>query len=738
MPVRPWVAQQNVHGTSSGADMLWSTLRYRWTIIVVSIFISAPMIAGVWTQIIPEYQARAEVRVRPIIPRLVFRTEDNGAIPFYDSFVNTQVSLIRSRTVVQRALDRDEVQQTQWYAAPPRGFLQKLRGEPDPPLERLREDLMVRPRPRTEIIDVSFTCTSGSEAKVIVDAVLEQYVTYVGERSNETEEKLFRQLVEQHASLLREIQEQEEVCSELRKSLGTAIPEQLIAGRRVYLDGLQVRMRELRNTIALLEWQAAQVEVADNNDTATAPVIAETNPEQRYYEDEEWRQLDLDARMIQHQIASSIYTSEHPEMQKLTKNLEFAQTLLRERETQLDELWRRRLGNAARMPAAGINVDDVGLEQAAMPIEYQLARAKQEEKLLREESDRQQEEFKSLLDTAELLESESSALAYKRQVFAAVRDRLEQKKMERNVPGSIDILMKAFSPSKPSQDRRAVFTAMSLVFGFGVGGGFAFLRAMRNQTVHSAKDIPLPMQTPLLGQVPLVRGRYLAGSSPSGEVKENQSRLVESIRVLRTALLARLAGQKRVTVLVTSSDAGTGKSSFTMMLGKSLASAGKKILLIDADFYKMALSRRFELLERSGFIESLNSKTVEWQTMCPTKTPNLDVMPAGTRGPEDMAPEEIANGAFKACIGQLFEQYGYDIILLDSAPVLPIADALILAGQVDGTIMVERESVSQRTHILTALDRLSSAGGRLLGTVFVGSLSREQYGYGYGYGHRES
>jgi Mrp family chromosome partitioning ATPase len=91
--------------------------------------------------------------------------------------------------------------------------------------------------------------------------------------------------------------------------------------------------------------------------------------------------------------------------------------------------------------------------------------------------------------------------------------------------------------------------------------------------------------------------------------------------------------------------------------------------------------------------------------------------------------EEIANGAFKTCIGQLRQQY--DIILLDSSPILPVADATILSGQVDGTIMVEREFVSRRAHVANALARLDSAGGLLLGTVFIGSGDGEDYGYGY-------
>lgn len=113
-------------------------------------------IFGVWTLIIPQFQANSEVRVQPIIPRLVFKTENNGLIPLYDSYVNTQVSIIRSQTILQRVLDQREVQETLWYKNPSKSILQKLGGKEVPPLERIRDALSAQPRPSTEIIDVSF------------------------------------------------------------------------------------------------------------------------------------------------------------------------------------------------------------------------------------------------------------------------------------------------------------------------------------------------------------------------------------------------------------------------------------------------------------------------------------------------------------------------------------------------------------------------------------------------------
>jgi capsular exopolysaccharide synthesis family protein len=710
-----------------------SILRFKWTILIVFVLVSAPIIAAVWTQIVPRYEARAEVRVRPIIPRLVFRTDDNGAIPFYDSFVNTQVSIIRSLTVLQRVLDQPEIQKTKWYTNPPESLMERVRGSPVPAIERLRDGLSARPRPRTEIVDVSFVDPVAKEAKLIVDAVLQQYMKYIGEQSSATEDKLYRELTAQHNSLGNEIQSREKTCTDLCKSLGTDAPQELISSKRVRLDETQARLSELRNKIAALEWQMKQMGADSNDGSAALPNGMEKQP--KYYEDAEWRRLDLGVKTIQHQIANSIQGPNHPGRIRLTNDLKFAEELLRQREAQLGEQWQERLKNVTARSMTATTANGPGSAEGVMTAEYQLALAKHEEQLLQAELEKQQTEFKGLFEIAQSLEKENTELRHKRELYDAVRQRLDQKNVERNVPGSIEVSTLAYSPTRPANDRRIVFTIMALFAGLGLGGGAAFLRASRNQAIYAAKDMPQPMQAPFLGHIPSVRLKRLPGRLLSDEIEQNQVLLNESIRVLRTALLSRLNGQGSTTVLVTSADEGTGKSSSTILLGKSIAQAGKKVLIIDADLHKRTLSKRFSLLDMPGLIESLSDKTIDNLPLYPTKTPGLDIMPAGKRSNSDPVFEEIANGGFKTCIRRLFKQCSYDIILVDSPPILPVADAIILAGQVDGVIMVEREHVSRRTDVMAALTRLGATGGHLLGTVFVGSSDVEGYGYAHKYGH---
>jgi len=475
-------------------DIIESMFRFKWMILVIFIFVAAPIIAAIWTQVVPEYRARAEVQVRPIIPYLVFRTEDSGMIPLYSSFVNTQVSIIEGLVVLQHALEQQEVQETQWHKNPPKLLVQRLRGNPaTSPMERLRDALSVKPRGGTEIIDVAFLDSSAKDAKIIVDAVLKEYVKYIGEKSDATKDKLYRQLVDQKKTLENEIQGRESLSARLRKSLRTANPQELISAQRIRLDETQARLSELRQRIAVLEWEKANAN--DSND------VGRMERQPKYYEDGEWRKLDINVRTMRQRIAASVYAPDHPNMARAGMDLKFAEELLRLRETQLDEQWRDRTKKAAGVPVTitGTGGSGYKVEIGSINPEHQLAQAKQEEDLLLAEFKERQAEFGRLWETAQLLDKENNALLHKRELFSAVRRRLDQKNMERNVPGSIEVLTWASASSKPYNDRRIVLTAMALVMGLGMGGGVAFLRASRSQAIYTAKDMPHPMQVPFLG-----------------------------------------------------------------------------------------------------------------------------------------------------------------------------------------------------------------------------------------------
>jgi capsular exopolysaccharide synthesis family protein len=709
----------------SVSDIIKSILHFKWTIVGIFILVAAPLTAAIWTQVIPEYRARAEVRVRPITPFLVYKTEDSGMIPLYNSFMNTQVAIMRSLKVLQRVVEKREIQVTHWYKAPKKTLLSQVFTDKRSPVERLRSDLSVSPRSQTEILDVSFTTVGASDARLIVDTILDQYIKYTGEMTNASENELYNELVTQYNTLYSDIQSREKIVADISKTIGTGYPQELVASKKLHLEQTQNRLNELQQQITMLEWKQKQLNErfggADGNGVKDA-----NNPIQpQYSEDQDWRQLDKNVKTIQHKIESSPYTEKHPDIIQAKQDLEFAKQLLRDRQTQLDEQWLKKSLNLN-----GTGGESYGGEPVSLG--YLLSQAKFQQEQLTEELKKERDEYDELFKNAQNLEKANLDLQHKKEIFDAVRQRKEQKDMERNVPGTIEILMSAMVPAQPDSDRRVVFTIMVMAMGISLGIAVAFLQASRNQVVYTAQDVPRPMQLPLLGYIPLVNLTKPIGKALSDELKQKQFILNESIRVMRTALLSRLEGQESASILITSSISGTGKSSFANTLGRSMAQAGKHVLVIDADIHKRALSGSYDLQDKPGFLDYLNAKSIEIPFIYPTDVPGLSIMPAGERNSNRIAFDEIANGSFQKGISQLRKRY--QIILLDGPPLMPIADAAILSRQVDGAILVERERHSHRRDIISAISRLNSAGGRLFGFAFVGSMEYQTGGYnGYYY-----
>jgi division protein CdvB (Snf7/Vps24/ESCRT-III family) len=303
----------------------------------------------------------------------------------------------------------------------------------------------------------------AKDAKVIVDAVLEQYIKYISETSDATEDKLYRQLVDQYNSLKNEIQGRESVCTALRKSLGTETPQERLSNKRLRLDEAQARLNELRNRIQLLAWE---LKLAAGTTDGNSPV-GQSKTKPKYHKDAEWRKLDIAARTIQHNIAADQLDTNDPAAVRARRDLTFAQELLRLREAQLDEQWNDRRKDRAA-PGGGV-----------VPVDRQLARAKVEEQLLRAEWEKQSADFNDLFDRAQSLARENAALQQKRELFDAVRQRLEQKNMERGVPGSIEVLTGASVPSKPAPDHRILFTAGAILLGLCAAGGTGVLTRRR-------------------------------------------------------------------------------------------------------------------------------------------------------------------------------------------------------------------------------------------------------------------
>ena len=221
--------------------------RFARSIAMGLLIVSLPAIAAIWTLIRPKYTAQAEIHVIPIIPWIVFKGFGHEQRR-YESYMNTQISVMRCPTVLNRVLGRPDVRQTQWFRNPYGPILAKLK-TPPPPLERLREDLSVSPRGRTELVDIKMTTMKAKDAAVIANAVVEEYISYCSEKPDEEAEmrrrKLRRKRNQRCAALEADIKRRKQVIAKLRADLGASDPEESVSEiLRKEIDALAQKQKE--------------------------------------------------------------------------------------------------------------------------------------------------------------------------------------------------------------------------------------------------------------------------------------------------------------------------------------------------------------------------------------------------------------------------------------------------------------------------------------------------------------
>jgi len=179
-------------------------------------------------------------------------------------------------------------------------------------------------------------------------------------------------------------------------------------------------------------------------------------------------------------------------------------------------------------------------------------------------------------------------------------------------------------------------------------------------------------------------------------------------------------------VMIASALPGEGKTSLASHLATSLARSGQKTLLIDADLRSPSIHRVFDLTPNPGLSELLRGEVAFDEVIVSTAIEELKVITAGKCDLQTL--RILSQGGLGGLFARLKEQY--DFVIVDSSPILPVADALIIAQQVDAVLFSILADVSRKTKILTAYQRIAALGVKVLGAVVTGP---HDSGYGTNY-----
>ena len=271
---------------------------------------------------------------------------------------------------------------------------------------------------------------------------------------------------------------------------------------------------------------------------------------------------------------------------------------------------------------------------------------------------------------------------------------------------------------------------------FFLGLCVAFCLEYFDSHVKTPEQIKTELGLPFLGLVPLVNAREVVGS-PLVQADVNDRAGIppgfgESFRKLRTNVRLSIPDDHTQPLLITSAGMGEGKTVVASNLATTLALSNQRVLLIDADLRRPRLHRVFELPQEPGLSNLLVGEVVASQVVQKTNIPGLLVLTSGTVPPN---PSELLESKrFKDFLSQLSQHF--DWVLIDSPPVLPVTDAMVLSQIVAGVVLVVSADATPLQAARTAVDQLDVARARILGAV-LNRVDLERRAYYYAQHYRE-
>ena len=210
-----------------------------------------------------------------------------------------------------------------------------------------------------------------------------------------------------------------------------------------------------------------------------------------------------------------------------------------------------------------------------------------------------------------------------------------------------------------------------------------------------------------------------------------KSPVSEAYRTIRTNIkFSNIAGRELKTILMTSAMPDEGKSTTVSNLGVVMAQAGHSVVVCDCDFRNPTQHKIFGLPNK-GLSNCVSTGSDVMEIVQPTKIPNLYVL---TSGPVAPNPSELLGSQNMVDIFEELKQH-FDYVLVDTPPVMPVTDAAVVSGKVDGTILIIASGEVSPSIAVEAKKRLEQAGAHMLGVVLnkVDVASTGHYGYGYYY-----
>jgi capsular exopolysaccharide synthesis family protein len=561
----------------------------------------------------------------------------------------------------------------------------------DSALDVMRDNLSATVGKEDELINVSFLSPWARDSEQITNAVVDAYRLVTSKQTRSRAAVLLSQIQEQKKQGDQEIDAKSKALLDFQSKYGLLPPSSTRA------NVVEQRLASLQDALMAAQLEALNAKSAYEQMAQTVM----TDPA---------KMEALNRTAAQGSPALSV-TTDQAEIRNELYQLEQKQK----------ELGQRYLPNHPLMKAIQAQIDQ---RNAAyfLAVKHRFQAATQHAQDLQSAVDAQQRQALELrkkeLQYSRLQDDLNSA----RKHTDALEDQIKDVKVQDDVtPIKVNVVEPANASDAVVKSRKALIIFEGLVIGLILGVGLTFA----DRRFRSADEIQNGLGLSILGTVPHTHGKQSDSIRGRKVHLDPTSEIAEAYRTVRTAVYFGTPDSDARTILLTSPSEGDGKSTLTSNLGIAMAQAGQRTLIVDADFRRPSQGKIFQVDETGGLSAVLMGRRPLAQAIQRSGVKGLDVLVAGPAMPN---PAEVLNGErFEALLQELATMY--DHVLVDSPPVMPVADARILSAMCDVTVLVLRAEKSSRKAAEHARDGLISVGANLLGTV-VNDVPRRKLRYG--------
>ncbi len=694
------------------APALFKAFRRRWLLgTTLGLLCAVAAATAAWFLVPMKYTAMAVVYISS--KRIDDVLNPDRMSTDFQAYQRTQAALVKSRFVLNAAL-RD----------PKIANLNSVRQQKDP-VEWLESSIKTDFPASPELLRVSLPGDDPQELVVLLNAVIDAYMDEVAKNEDQFRlarlQKLkeisnrFEESLRQTRQTYKKLAETAGVDSPLSMAMKNQFAQDRLIAAKTELITLERQLRQLRLEIV--------VESAEEK-AKTDPVIPDAAINDK---------MNQDKTVLAYQAEIQELEKKWEEAAKAFSDAKNNPRLIKKYKERIDakrlalagyrNTQRTAVIDRLRADARAQAKDKLAQDQKSIVLKEEL------EKSLKNEIARLGEEIKKTAAESLDIDATKDDLDKVAAITRKVSDLVQQANIESSAATRITVKDRADVRLGQAEKRQLLIAggagaaALLLVL---LGIAYWEFRARR---IDTGDDVVYGLGWRLLGALPALPERS-RGMLP-GRSKDDKywhSLLTESVDAARAVLLHAARAEGLHTVMVTSAVAGEGKTSLSCHLATSLARAGRKTLLIDCDLRSPAAHRLFELPAVPGLSELLRGEVDIPEVIRGTPANDLWLIPAGHCDGQTL--QAIAQDALRPLLDRLKEQF--DFIVVDSSPVLPVADSLLIGQNVDVVIFSLLRDVSRIPNVYAAYQRLATLGVRILGAV-VNGVHRGAYGYSYQY-----